>query len=81
MFKASVVTLALVSLGTSALAQTPAFDPAPIEKATGMKGTYNAAENVYKISKPRSNMAAVDGSKNSAFHGNKLVCRIHAHRK
>jgi hypothetical protein len=50
-------------------AQTPAFDTAPIEKATGMKGTYNAAENVYKISKPRANMASVDGWKIPPFLG------------
>lgn len=69
MFKASVISLALVSLSQTVLAQTPAFDLVPIEKATGMKGTYNAAENVYKISKPRSNMAAVDGWKIPPFLG------------
>lgn len=69
MFKASVFSLTLISLSASALAQTPAFDPAPIEKATGMKGTYNATENVYKISRPRSNMAAVDGWKIPPFMG------------
>lgn len=69
MFKASVVSLALVSLSQAALAQTTAFDPAPIEKATGMKGTYNAAENVYKIARPRANMATVDGWKIPPFLG------------
>lgn len=69
MFKASVVSLALVLLSHTVPAQTPSFDPAPIEKATGMKGTYIAAENVYKISKPRSNMAAIDGWKLPPFLG------------
>src|SRR5215207_6178235 len=71
MFKASAVSFALAALSSLALAQAQAqaFDPAPIEKATGMKGTYNAAENVYKITKPRANMAAVDGWKIPPFMG------------
>jgi len=69
MFRTSLISLSLVSLSASALAQTPAFDPAPIERATGMKGAYNASENVYKISRPRSNMTAVDGWKIPAFLG------------
>jgi hypothetical protein len=34
-----------------------------------MKGTYNAIENVYKVSKPRANMAGIDGGKLPPFLG------------
>ncbi|MFL6715446.1 MAG: DUF1259 domain-containing protein [Burkholderiaceae bacterium] len=69
MFTRVVVSAAFVSIAAAASAQVPAFDPAPIEKATGMKGAYNAAENVYKISKPRADMASVDGWKLPPFLG------------
>jgi len=69
MFSRFAVSIALASLSSVALAQNPAFDVAPIEKATGMKGTYNAAENVYKVSKPRPNLATIDGWKIPPFLG------------
>ena len=69
MFQRIAITLAIVSAASLAQAQAPAFDTSPIEKATGMKGTYNAAENVYKVSKPRANMAAVGGWKIPPFLG------------
>lgn len=51
-------------------AQAPVFDTAPIEKATGIKGTLNQKENVFKVSKPRPNMnAAIDGWKIPPFMG------------
>jgi hypothetical protein len=61
--------IALAALSAVAFAQTPAFDVAPIEKAIGMKGSYNAAENVYKVSKPRPNLATIDGWKIPPFLG------------
>jgi hypothetical protein len=75
MFSRVAVSVAFVSVACVALAQSPAsdpsptFDPSPIEKATGMKATYNAAENVYKVSKPRANLAAVGGWKIPPFLG------------
>jgi hypothetical protein len=64
------VSFALVSAFSQlAEAQSPALDTARIEQASGMKGTYNSAENVYKITKPRANMAAVDGWKIPPFLG------------
>jgi hypothetical protein len=50
-------------------AQPAAFDPAPIEQATGIKPTHNAKENVYKVTKPRQGMAAVNGWKLPPFLG------------
>jgi hypothetical protein len=69
MFSRAAISIALASLTSVACAQAPAFDTAPIEKATGMKGTYNAAENVYKLSKPRANLATIDGWKIPPFLG------------
>jgi hypothetical protein len=34
----------------------PALDTAAIEAASGLKGTYNKAENVFKVSKPREDV-------------------------
>ncbi len=39
MFSRAAVSIALASLTSLALAQAPAFDTTPIEKATGMKGS------------------------------------------
>lgn len=69
MFQRAAVSIAFLSLASMAQAQAPAFDTALIDKATGMKGTYNASENVYKVSKPRANMAAVAGWKIPPFLG------------
>ncbi|WP_194715632.1 DUF1259 domain-containing protein [Noviherbaspirillum soli] len=69
MFSRAAVSIALASLTSVASAHASAFDTTPIEKATGMKGTYNAAENVYKVTKPRPNLAAIDGWKIPPFLG------------
>jgi hypothetical protein len=38
------------------------LDTAAIEQATGLKGAFNKEENVFKVSKPRSDVAIkVDG--------------------
>ncbi|MBK4736630.1 DUF1259 domain-containing protein [Noviherbaspirillum pedocola] len=69
MFSRIVVCAASVSMAALVSAQTPAFDTSPIEKAIGMKGSYNAAEHVYKVSKPRADLASVDGWKLPPFLG------------
>ena len=71
MFKRVAVCLALVSsLTLLAMAQSPNLDTARIEQATGMKGTYNPAENVFKLSKPRPSMnVGVAGWKIPPFMG------------
>ena len=67
---ALVVPPALVHAQAQTSAETPAFDTAPIEKATGMKGTLNPKENVYKVSKPRPNMnTSTNGWKIPPFMG------------
>ena len=39
-------------------AESPAaMDTAAIEQATGLKGAFNKEENVFKVSKPRSDVA------------------------
>lgn len=50
-----VVTAALVFSYVAAQAE-PAIDTARIEQVTGLKGTYNKEENVFKISKPRTDV-------------------------
>jgi hypothetical protein len=70
MFKRVAIALALTSaFAEPVIAQSLALDTARIEQATGMKGMYNQAENVYKISKPRANLTAVDGWKIPPFLG------------
>jgi hypothetical protein len=52
-------------------AQTPApLDTAQIETATGLKGTFNKDENVFKVSKPRTDVKIeVDGWPMPPFMG------------
>jgi hypothetical protein len=69
MLKIAVLSGALVLLTPAVLAQPAAFDPGPIAQATGMKPTYNAKDNVYKVTKPRQDMAAVNGWKLPPFLG------------
>jgi len=59
--KSAIVSAALFVSVSSAFAQSSDFNPTPIQQATGMKPTYNQAETVYKITKPRADMAKVDG--------------------
>lgn len=66
----SVVQPGLAYAQTQTQAHMFTFDTAPIEKATGMKGTLNQKENVYKVSKPRPNMnASIVGWKIPPFMG------------
>ena len=81
MLKIPVISFALLTTAVSpcsalaqtsplAQVQTPAFDTAAIEKATGIKGTLTQKENVYKVSKPRPTMnAIIDGWKIPPFMG------------
>jgi hypothetical protein len=59
----------VILVASPVLAQPVKFDPAPIEQATGIKPTYNAKENVYKVAKPRQGMAAINGWKLPPFLG------------
>ena len=36
--------------------EKPLIDTAKIEAATGLKGSFNKAENVFKVSKPRTDV-------------------------
>src|SRR5450755_4793522 len=58
MFRSTSTALALAAavLGSTAHAADPALDTARIESITGLTGTYNQAENVFKVSKPRSDI-------------------------
>lgn len=48
----------------------PGVDTAAIEAATGLKGTFNAAENVFKVTKPRDDIkVTVDGMPMPPFMG------------
>lgn len=70
MRKIAVLSITLAGLTVSPVfAQSAQFDPAPIEKATGLKPTYNGKENVYKVTSPRQGLASVDGWKIPPFLG------------
>jgi len=58
MLRSSLPALALVAcaIAPAARAADPPLDTAAIESITGIAGTMNAAENVYKISKPRTDI-------------------------
>src|SRR5262249_54423053 len=44
------------SVARFSLAQTPNLDTAAIEEATGLKGQFTAKENVFKVTKPRTDV-------------------------
>src|SRR5437763_15201640 len=57
MLRTSSALLAIgVLCGAPALAADAALDTAAIESVTGLTGTYNKAENVFKVSKPRTDI-------------------------
>jgi hypothetical protein len=58
MFRPSIAPLALAAtlLGTTAYAADQALDIKRIESIPGLTGTYNQAENVFKVSKPRTDI-------------------------
>ena len=58
MFRQSLITLTLAAsaLATAVHAAEPARDMATLDAVTGLKSTHNAAENVFKVSKPRDDI-------------------------
>ena len=58
MLRSTCTALALLAcaIAPAARAADPPLDTAAIESITGIAGTMNAAENVYKISKPRTDI-------------------------
>jgi hypothetical protein len=58
MFRSTCIVLALgaATLSAAVRAATPAIDTATIESVTGLKGSYNKTENVFKLSKPRDDV-------------------------
>jgi hypothetical protein len=64
------VTLAAAVCLQAQPATPPALDTAAIESATGLKGTFDKAENVFKVSKPRDDIkVSVDRWTMSPFMG------------
>jgi hypothetical protein len=64
MLRSSFTTVALLAavIAPAARAADPPLDTAAIESITGIKGTMNTAENVFKVSKPRTDIKPnVDG--------------------
>jgi hypothetical protein len=55
-FSCSALALLAAFLAPTARAADPALDTAAIESITGIAGTMNKAENVFKISKPRTDI-------------------------
>ncbi len=65
---ATAVTVFLTTL--PAKAASASFDTAKIEKITGLKGAYNEAEHVFKVSNPRNDVrVSVDQMAMSPFLG------------
>ena len=63
-------TKALLILGLSALPALAGLDTNRIEQLTGLKGTWSAAESVFKVTAPRSDLpVSVDGWKMPPFMG------------
>jgi hypothetical protein len=60
----------LFSAGAVMAADGRKLDTGKIEQITGMKGTYNGRENVFKVSMPRADVqVSVDGWKMPPFMG------------
>ena len=63
------MALCMFSLPATA-EEKPSIDTAAIEAATGLKGSFNKDENVFKVSKPRADVAIrVDGWQMPPFMG------------
>jgi hypothetical protein len=72
MFRSCFIALTLAAgVGSSSLhAAQPPLDTAAIETITGLKGSYNEAEKVFKVSKPRTDVKpSVDGWAMPPFMG------------
>ena len=69
MKRTALLVTASLALACSAHS-APALDTSEIESASGLKGTFSKEENVFKISKPRSDLKiAVDGWTMPPFMG------------
>src|SRR5438874_3476442 len=55
-FPHALAVLAAAACLPGAWAAGPAIDTATIESATGLKGSFNKTENVFKVSKPRDDV-------------------------
>jgi hypothetical protein len=67
---ALAVAFVVLAGAAPAAPPAPAFDTAKIEQLTGLKGSYNADEKVFKVSQPRTDVAvAVDGWTMPPFMG------------
>jgi hypothetical protein len=72
MFRSSfcVAAIAAAVLSAGVQAAGPTLDTAAIESTTGLKGTYNKTENVFKVSKPRDDVkVSIDRWTMPAFMG------------
>src|SRR5437870_1148476 len=72
MFRSSCIALAITAtaIASGVHAAGPDLDTAAIESVTGLKGTYNKTENVFKVSKPRDDVKiTVDRWTMPAFMG------------
>lgn len=60
----------IVVAAVAGAAQQPTLDTAAIEQATGLKGTFSSDENVFKVSKPRTDVkVSVDDWAMPSFMG------------
>lgn len=65
-----MLLLGVAPLASSSRAAEPSLDTPAIESIVGLKGSYNPAENVFKISKPRDDVKiSVDGWPMPSFMG------------
>ena len=72
MLRSSCTALALLAavVAPAVRAADPPLDTAAIESITGITGTMNKAENVFKVSKPRTDIKPnVDGWQMPPFMG------------
>lgn len=68
--KQLLITLATFAFITATPLATAALDTAKIDEITGLKGTLNEAEGVFKVSQPRSDVkVSVDGWQMPPFMG------------
>lgn len=59
-----------VLMASASMAKSPDLNTTVIEQVTGLKGTFNTDENVFKVTKPRTDVkAVVDGWAMPAFMG------------
>ncbi len=57
--------------------ETPAIDTAKIETKTGLKGSFNKEENVFKVSKPKAFSHPRRWMADAAVHGSHVMGGVH----